>query len=445
MNLWEKLSHQPAIIITLSFLLIIITGSILLTLPFSSKNGSSVPYIDAYFTANSATCVTGLVVRDTADTYSFFGQAIILLLIQLGGLGYMTVSTFLAILLRRKVFITHRLIVKEALSSYTIQGTVSLIRNVFFIVFTVEAIGALILFLRFLPVRGWKWALWGGIFHSVSAFCNAGFDIMGGFNSFTAYAGDWVVSMTLALLIIIGGIGFIVISEVLDYKMNKRFTTHTKLVLLVTALLIVFGTIAILLAEYNNPSTIGPLPLHAKILSSFFQSVTPRTAGFNTVSMPGLTTMSLFLITFLMFVGASPGGTGGGIKTTTFGVIISTVISVIRGKHEVEMFRRRISNEHILKAMTITILSLGVVFAAVALVSYFQNLPLRDVIFEVVSAFGTVGLSVGITPFLCDASKIVIISTMFIGRVGTLNLFMALTLFKIDRKIRLPKTDISIG
>jgi trk system potassium uptake protein TrkH len=436
-----KLRHNPSIVIIVSFALIILTGALLLWLPFSTASGQTTSFIDAYFTANSATCVTGLVVVDTGSHYTFWGKLIILGLIQLGGLGYMTFSTLIVVLLRQKVFISQRLAVQEALNLFSSQGAVRFIFYVFSIVISVESLGAAILFLRWWPEMGAWPAFKSGVFHSVSAFCNAGFDIMGGFRSLTAYVGDPVVNLTIMSLIIIGGIGFMVLADIIE---RRHFSLHSKLVIITTLFLIFGGAGMFFLFEHLNPHTLAKLPLGSQIWASFFQSVSARTAGFNTIDLTRLAGPAIFVLISLMFIGASPGGTGGGIKTTTFALLLLTMRSAILGRYHTEVFGRRINYETVRKALTIALLAFFLVILSSAIVSY-QGFEFSKILFEVTSAFGTVGLSMGLTTKLSNLSKIVVALTMFIGRVGPLTLFVGLTLSKYEKKTMFPKEDISIG
>lgn len=436
-----KIRNNPSIVIILSFAAIIFIGTVLLALPFSTVSGRSTSIIDAYFTANSATCVTGLVVVDTGTHYTFLGKLIILALIQLGGLGYMTFSTLIVILLRQKIFISQRLAVQEALNLFSSQGAVRLIFYVFSTVFIVEGAGAAILFTRWLPEMGALKAFKFGVFHSVSAFCNAGFDIIGSFKSITGYVGDPVVNLTIMGLIIIGGIGFSVLADIIE---KRKPSIHTKIVIVTTLCLIFGGALLIFLFEHANFKTMAGLPLIDKIWASFFQSVSARTAGFNSIDLAGLTGPGVLTLISLMFIGASPGGTGGGIKTTTFALLLLTMRSTIFGRYNTEVFGRRISHEIIRKAITIALLSFTLVVISSAIVSM-QGLDFSKSLFEATSAFGTVGLTMGITTKLTSLSKIIIALTMFIGRVGPLTLFVGLTLTKREKRTSFPKEDVSIG
>ncbi|HTY12816.1 MAG TPA: potassium transporter TrkG [Candidatus Omnitrophota bacterium] len=436
-----KLRHNPSIIIIASFALIILAGTILLSLPFSTAAGRSTSVIDAYFTANAATCVTGLTVVDTGGQFTFFGKLVILGLIQLGGLGYMTLSTLIVILLRQKVFISQRLAVREALNLFSTRGAVRIIFYVFSVVFLVEGAGAAILFFHWLPTMGAWQAFKFGVFHAVSAFCNAGFDIIGGFRSFTGFTGDPVVNLTLMALIVVGGIGFSVIADIVE---RRRFSLHSKIVIITSLLLILFGAALLLLFEHANLRTMGPLPLMDKIWASLFQAVSARTGGFHTIDLAGLTGPGIFTLIVLMFIGASPGGTGGGIKTTTFAVLLLTMRSTIAGRYNTEVFERKISHEIVRRAMAIVLLSGALIIFSAAVVSL-QGFEFGKIMFEVTSAFGNVGLSMGITPRFSALSKIIIGITMFIGRVGPLTVFVGLTLAKREKRITYPKEEISIG
>lgn len=436
-----KIRQNPAFIIILSFALIILAGTFLLKMPFSTVDGKTTRLIDAYFTANSATCVTGLVTVDTGTQYTFWGKLVILGLIQLGGLGYMAFSTLLVVLLRQKIFISNRVAVRESLNLFSSQGAVRFVKYVFSIVAVVEGTGAFILFLRWWPEMGTLAALKKGIFHSVSAFCNAGLDTMGNFDSFTKYVGDPVVNLTMMSLIVIGGIGFMVIADMLE---KKRFSIHSKLVFITTFFLIFGGAALFFVFERTNATTLGSLPLDHKIWASLFQSITARTAGFNTVNLMHLHGPTIFIMVLLMFVGASPGGTGGGIKTTTFALLLLTMRSTMQGRYHTEVFGRRIDHETVRKALTITMLSVLLIIGSSAIISY-QGFEFSKIVFEVTSAFGTVGLSMGITTQLSTLSKIIVGLTMFIGRVGPLTLFVGLTLGKNEKKTLFPKEDISIG
>lgn len=433
---------RPAFLIAVSFLLVILTGAVLLSLPISSAKGIPTNFLDSYFMANSATCVTGLVTLDTGTHYSLFGLIVLMCLMQIGGLGYMTFSAFFLLILRKKMFVSDKIMVQEALNIYSAKETTPILKKIFTLVFALEGLGALILFLRWLPEMGFGKALLYGVFHAISAFNNAGFALPGNFANLMPYVTDVTINLTITTLIILGGIGFIVLSE---FMQGKKLTLHTKIVLTTTASLIVLGTLAFMFIEYSNPNTIGHLNFGGKLLASYFQAVTPRTAGFNTVDIGTLYPSTLIIIMVLMFIGASPGGTGGGIKTTTFAVIVATIRSTIKGLKDTVIYRRRIPHETVRRAFTITTLASTLVITAVLLLEKFTQLTLMQSAFEVISAFGTVGLSMNMTPLLPDIGKIIIIVVMFIGRIGPLTVALSLLLKQKEPRVEYPKEYISIG
>lgn len=440
----NNIRKEPARFIILTFLLIIIIGGLLLSLPISSKSGKFTNPIDALFTANSATCVTGLVVVDTGTHYTFFGQIVILILIQIGGLSYMTIFTFLALLLGRKIPLLDRIILKESINFFSVGGIIKLARRILFIVLIFEGVGAIILASVFVKDYGILTGLFYGIFHSVSAFCNAGFDLLGNFISLTNYKGNILLNITVILLIITGGIGFGVISEIIDFHKSKKLSLHTKLVLTVTAILIISGTILIFLFERNNLSTLKPLTIKEKILTSIFQAVTPRTAGFNTINIGYLNLSTLILLILFMFIGASPGGTGGGIKTSTFAIILMNIKNTIKGREGVTIYDRCVDSSTVKKSYLIFTASIFLIFLSTFLLSITEEFGLINILFEVTSAFGTVGLSTGITPYLSPFGKIIIMFTMFAGRVGILSILTSISVKKPQRTY-LPEDKVMVG
>ncbi|MDA8222055.1 TrkH family potassium uptake protein [Desulfosporosinus sp.] len=436
---------SPSRVLVLGFAVLILFGALLLTLPQATQDGLGLPFLNAVFTATSAVCVTGLVVVDTGTTFSFFGQWVILFLIQVGGLGFMTFATLFAMILGKKITLKERLLLQEALNQISVEGIVRLTKSVLKISFAIETIGALILTLRWYSDFGWSKALYYGIFHSISAFNNAGIDIMGNFSSLTAFVGDPIINITIMLLIICGGLGFIVLAELLEHR--KKFRLHTKIVLQVSGVLILLGAVFIFILEFANPMTLGPLPLGTKVLASFFQSVSPRTAGFNTINLAGMYDTTLLSMIVLMFIGASPGGTGGGIKTTTFISIVLSVLSTYRSDPHVVLEGRTLPKDVIRKAWAVTTSAAFLVFLILSILSYTENSDLLTVLFEVTSAFGTVGLSLGITPTLSVIGKMAIILTMFIGRLGPLTLAFVLSQ-KRDKQaahVKYPDERILIG
>jgi trk system potassium uptake protein TrkH len=349
-----------------------------------------------------------------------------MLLIQVGGLGIMTMSTLFALILGRKITFKERLVMQEAFNTNSLGGIVKFAKYILMVSFLFESIGAIMLTLRFLPQMGLKKAVYYGLFHSISAFNNAGFDLMGNFKSLTGYVSDWVVNLVIMGLIIFGGLGFYVLLDIYEHRHFNKFTLHSKIVITITLLLIAIGTLLIFLFEYNNPKTLKPLDFPTKILAALFQAVTPRTAGFNTLSLSDMTIASKFLTIILMFIGASPAGTGGGIKTTTFAVILYTVLSVIKGEEETVLYKRTISRNIVYKAVAISFISVFIIFSVTMVLSITETSNFLTILYETISAFGTVGLSLGLTPELSTVGKIIIIFTMYTGRVGPLTLALAL-------------------
>lgn len=421
MNLKKK-NLTPAQYLVSGYFVIIMLGSLLLMLPVATTNGQGLGAVDAVFTATSATCVTGLIVVNTKEAFTIFGSTVIMLLIQIGGLGIMSMSTLFAFVVGKKISLKERLIIQEDLNQYQISGMVRLVQYLLGFTFAIEGTAAAILFLRFSQDYPFWRSVYLAIFHAVSAFNNAGFDLFG--NSLEGFTGDITVNFVIMVLIILGGIGFGVMMEAYNRIKFKKTTLQTKIVIVMTLVLLIFGFITFFILEYNN--TLAGLPLLDKTLGAMFLSVTPRTAGFNTVSTGALKQSSLFLIIVLMFIGASPGSTGGGIKTTTFGVILVTMKNMITGKEDMEIYNRRFEKQIIYKAFTITMLAAALVILVTTLLLIIEDFPFIDALFETVSAFGTVGLSTGITGQLSDISKVLITITMFAGRVGPLTLAVAI-------------------
>ncbi len=430
---------KPQHIIIYSFLGAIMAGTILLSLPFATQAGDKVALIDRLFTATSATCVTGLVVKDTA-TWTRFGQTVIMVLFQMGGLGIMTFSTLFAIILGRRITIKENLALAGTLGRQGPKSVTSLIRHIISIVLLFEALGAASLFLRWRAMTNWPASkvLHNAVFHSISAFCNAGFSLLN--ESFSGFKSDIIINVIMMLLIFIGGIGFLVILDIWNLRLRKkdrrpflsRLSLQTKIVISVSLILIVAGAAGIYFLEKDN--TLRILDTNAKVLGPLFQSITARTAGFNTLPIRRFAPATLVLLVFLMFIGASPGSTGGGIKTCTFGVLIATAISMIKNRERVWLFKRTIPKTVIRKALVIFILAFTWIFAGAFILAitergniYGANYYLR-LMFETVSAFGTVGLSTGITHMLTDAGKLFIIITMFVGRLGPLTMALAVAL-----------------
>lgn len=442
-NTINKNDFTPAQILAIGYLAVIILGTILLMFPAATTEKGSLDLISALFTATSATCVTGLIVVNTSTAFTVFGQLVIMILIQIGGLGIMTMSTLIAFVIGKKITLKERLILQEDLNQFKISGLVKLVRYVFAVTFIIEGSGAFLLFIRLIyKYPFWK-ALYFSVFHSISAFNNAGFDLFG--NSLESFTGDIIINITVISLIILGGLGFAVLAEIYNTKSIKKTSLQTKIVLTISAILIIVGFFSILGLEFTNQATISELPFGEKILSSLFLSVTPRTAGFNTILTGSLRSSTLFLIIVLMFIGASPGSTGGGIKTTTFGVLLITVWSLINGKRDIEVYNRQLEKDTVFKALSITILALGLVVVVTMILTVSENMDFLPVFFETVSAFGTVGLSTGITSALSSFGRILIILTMFIGRVGALTLALAFAERKRSGVYHYPKEKIMVG
>ncbi|KHL92751.1 ATP synthase subunit J [Paenibacillus sp. IHB B 3415] len=421
------LKLAPPQILVLGFAAVIMIGTLLLMLPVSSVAGEPLHFMDALFTATSAACVTGLAVVDTGTHLTGFGQAVILVLIQIGGLGFMTMATLFALVFKRRISLRDRLILQEAMNQSSMEGIVRLIRKVLIYSLVIEAAGAVLLSVRWAFDMPLGQAVYYGLFHAVSMFNNAGFDLFGGYyNSLTEYAGDPVINLVVMFLIVSGGIGFIVMSDLAEYRRKRRLSLHSKVVLSMTFGLILTGMAVIFIFEFTNARTLGPMNPGTKIWASLFQSVAPRTAGANTLDITGLRQATQFFIVILMFIGASPGSTGGGIKTTTFTLMIGAVISMLRGREDIVLFRYRLAQERVFKALTITLLALLLIVAVSMMLSTTEGLPFLMILFETTSAFANVGLSLGLTPELTQVGKILICLTMFAGRLGLLTLAYAL-------------------
>ena len=433
-------------IIMLSFLGMMLLGSLLLALPVSSADGVPVPYLDALFTATTATCVTGLVTLPTFSTWSIFGQVVILVLIQVGGLGVITVISAFMLLLHKRVGIGERLLLQDAFNLNTLSGIVRFVKRVLFGTFLVELLGAVFYMTVFVPQFGLR-GVWISAFTAVSAFCNAGIDIIGP-NSLCDYATNPVVNLVTSALIILSGIGYIVWWDVLRVgrKGFRGLTLHSKIAISTTLVLIFGGGLLIFLLEYGNPLTIGELSLFDKLQVSLFQSITTRTAGFATVPQENLTNASSVLCLLLMFIGGSPVGTAGGIKTVTVAVLAVSALATIRNQNDVTLFNRTISRQAVNKAVAVAAMSFAILFGSTMLLCAVTDASALDIVYETVSATATVGLTRNLTPYLSSAGKAVIIATMYLGRVGPISLALALNSSKKQRNlIKNPTEDISVG
>lgn len=446
----KKLSFTTTQIIMLSFLAVIALGSLLLALPVSAADGRPVPYLDALFTATTATCVTGLVTLTTATAWSTFGQVVILVLIQVGGLGVITILSAVMLLLNRRMGIGERLLLQDAFNLNSLSGIVRFVKRVMLGTFLVEGLGALGYMWVFVPEFGMR-GVWISIFTAVSAFCNAGMDIIGE-TSLCTYATNPVINAVTGLLIILSGLGYVVWWDVLQNarkgrrRFFRRLTLHSKIALSATAVLVLGGGVLIFLFEYHNPLTLGGLSLGDKLQVALFQSITTRTAGFATVPQEHLTNAGALLCLLLMFIGGSPVGTAGGIKTVTAAVLVVSAMASIRNRNEVTIFHRNISKQTVDKAVAVTVMSFGILFLSTLLLAAVTQADALDILYETVSATATVGLSRNLTARLNEAGKIIVIGTMYLGRVGPISLALALnTNRRSNNLIKNPTEEISVG
>ena len=415
-------------ILALGFLAVILLGTVLLALPAASRSGKGIGLFDSLFTATSAVCVTGLVAVDTGTTFSVFGQIVLLVLIQVGGLGFMVFATMIMVALGRKISIRGRMLIRESMNGASLSDLGRLTWLYLLLALAIETVGTVLLSIRLIPLLGWKHGIWMALFHAVSAFCNAGFDLFGNYASLTAFSGDPLVLLTVAVLIILGGLGFAVILETLRNRQGFRsLTLHTRIVLLTTLGLVLTGTVFYWLAERSNAETLAGFGEGEKILNAFFQSVTMRTAGFNSFDLSRFRDGSKLFSSVLMMIGASPASTGGGIKTTTFAALVLLMLSVVRGENEVNVARRRLSADIARRALAVAVLFLTTLVTGTLIISFIENgrFPLADILFEASSAMGTVGVSAIGTPNLHPASRAVLLPMMFLGRVGPLTLAFA--------------------
>ena len=443
---------EPSRVMVIGFGILILFGAIILNLPISTQKGESIGFLNALFTSTSAVCVTGLVVVDTGTYWSEFGQFVIITLIQTGGLGFMTIATMFSLLTRKRINLRERLLIQESLNQVDLSGLVKLTRYIIMMTFAIEGIGALLLSMVYIPRFGLGKGIWYSIFHSISAFCNAGFDLMGPvsgqYSSLTYFVDSTLINVVICGLIILGGIGFPVLLDVINNKKYSKLNVHSKIVINTTGILILIGFLFIFIAEFNNKDTLGTLNIKEKFLSSLFQSVTLRTAGYNTIDLTLLSESTLFLMLILMLIGASPASTGGGLKTTTIATLFLTVKSFIIGKEDIEVYQRRISDATVKKSLGIFFIGVFIsLFGTLMLTIVNPGFTLLESSFEVISAYATVGLSIGGTPSLTYFGKIIIIILMFLGRVGSLTIFIALLSknSRIKSKIRYPEGKIIVG
>ena len=430
-------------IIILGFAGVILLGALLLMLPISATARCVTPFHEALFTATSAVCVTGLVVQDTGSYWSVFGQAVILTLIQIGGLGVVTVAASFALLSGRRISLMQRSIMQDAISAPKVGGIVRLTRFILRGTFLIELIGALAMLPVFCRDYGWR-GIWMAVFHSISAFCNAGFDILGTNNnlypSLTGYVQNPVINITIMLLIITGGIGFLTWDDICENKLHfHRYRMQSKVIVIVTLVLIVLPALFFFFADF------GALPLGERIQAALFQSVTPRTAGFNTVDLSAMSGASLSVMIFLMLIGGSPGSTAGGMKTTTLAVLLANAAATFRRRDSAQFFGRRLDCGAVKTAATILTMYLALFFGGGVFISIYENLPLSSCLYEAASAVGTVGLTLGITPQLHIPSQMVLIALMYLGRVGGLTLIYAALSGKKTSNAKLPLEEITVG
>ncbi|WP_312832115.1 TrkH family potassium uptake protein [Sedimentibacter saalensis] len=418
--------RNPYMVFFLGFTTIILIGAILLTLPVASQNGRSVGFVNALFTATSAVCVTGLVVVNTASHWTVFGKTIIVVLIQVGGLGVMTMTALISFFIGKRMSLKTRVFIMEERNVDELQGVVRLTKNILIFTFAIELIGAILFSFVFIRDYGVSKGIGYSVFHAVSSFCNAGFDLIG--NSMINYVDNPIITLAVCGLIIIGGIGYYVFWDVYETKKFHMLQLHSKLVIVITAILLIGGTIMMFALEHNNPETMGNLSLSGKIQAAIFQAVNPRTAGFNSIPTEKIRMSTAVFTIFLMFIGGSPASTAGGIKTTTFGVLIISFYNLVKGKRDFEVFERRITPDTTIRAAAILMISLLLVIVVsfvLAITEEATGYDFLDMLFETVSAFATVGLSKGLTPYLSDAGKLILSLVMLIGRVGPMTVAYA--------------------
>ena len=426
--------------IALGFVLLIVMGTFLLKLPFATTQFLS--WLDTLFTATSAVTVTGLIVVNTGTAFTVFGQSVIMVLMQLGGLGLMTFAVSVFLLLKRKVGMQQRMLIQESLNQNTTGGLIQLVRGLIVFALGLEGIGFILLSFRWIPEFGWAKGAFVSLFHTIAAFNNAGFSIWS--DNLSAYQSDPIVTLTITSLFMLGGIGFTVLLDMWHHRKFKLLSLHSKIMIVGTVVLNLIAFLLIFAIEYSNPETLGNLTIAGKALASYFQALTPRTAGFNSVNIAAFYPATLLLTILLMFVGAGSASTGSGIKLSTFIVLLLTPLTVLSGKKETSVFGRTIKETAILRAFTITIISLSFVFIATFILTLTEHASFMQILFEVVSAFGTVGLTIGLTPHLSITGKIVIMLVMFTGRIGSLTIASILAKKK-ESYIRYPKEDVFIG
>jgi trk system potassium uptake protein TrkH len=436
---------SSSLVLIYGFAVVIALGTVLLMLPISSKTGQFTSPLNAFFTATSAVCVTGLVVVDTAGHWSFLGQVVILALIQIGGFGFMTSATLFLLAFGRRIGLREKILISESMGIARLGGLVKIVGLMAMFTILLEAIGAVGFYQHFAKGNPLETSVWLSTFQAISSFNNAGFDLYGNFQSLSSYQNNPLVLLVTAALVILGGISFLVVANLIKTRSLSRLSLDSKLVLSTTALLLAVGMVVILLTEFNNNETLGNLSLPLKILNAFFLSVTTRTAGFSTINVNHLANYALFFMMFLMFIGGASGSTAGGIKVNNFSMLTATIWSTMRGREHPGAFGREFNVQQIHRALTVVLLSLGFVSVMVLLLTVTEKFRFIDLLYETVSAFGTVGLSTGITPSLSIAGRLIIVLTMFVGRLGPLTLMLALMQRQQISKYRYPQEIVRIG
>jgi potassium uptake protein, trkH family len=442
-SILKKLSNSQ--ILAGGFFIIILIGAVILNMGFSSAKGESIGFLDALFTSTSSVCVTGLIVADTGTYWSDFGKFVIMLLIQIGGLGFMTIATLGVIISGEKLSYSKKLLIQDSLSSEKTSDIIKFCKKIILVSLFIELVGAICLSIAFVPEFGFVKGICYGIFHSVTAFCNAGFDIMGNFSSLTAYFNNPIVNISIMLLIILGGLGFSTIFDINRKRAFKKFRLNTKIILITTAILIVIPTFLFFIFEMNNPKTLGNMNLGEKILASLFQVVSPRTAGYNTIELSQMYDSTKFLTIILMFIGGAPASTAGGLKTTTFAIIIISVYCLFKQRSEIEIFGRTIPFKNLNKALVSLVIGFTLIITGTMIILSNSDFDFLTVLYEVTSAYATVGLTLGITTKLNAICKITLIILMFMGRVGSLTVLYSFIKTDSKKKYKYPKEEINIG
>ncbi len=446
----KKITMTPTQIIVIGFASMILIGTLLLNMPLASKNGQPVGLINAIFTATSAVCVTGMAVVDTGRHWTVFGQVVIILLVQIGGLGIMTMSTSLALLTGRRITLKERILIQESLNQSDLEGLVRLTKNIIITTLTIEFIGAVIYSLIFISEYGAVKGIAFGVFHAISTFCNAGVEIIGEYRGFAPYINNFVFNINAMVLIIIGGLGFSVWQDIYQIYKGKSFKSislHSKIVLTSTAVLILSGALFIFILEFGNPDTLKNLPFPSKVVTAFFHSVSPRTAGINTLDMTALTVPTKLLTMILMFIGGSPGSVSGGIKTATAAILVITVVAAVKGKEDPEIFERHIPKYLVYRAMAVAVISLCIVIIVAMILSITETADFMTLLFEATAAFSTAGLTLNYTPNLSSIGKVILCITMFVGRVGPLTIVIAFAKRATGNKgnLKYPEEKILVG